>query len=148
MPVFPIGAIVAAASKRSEEVHYTEIDPTKTLSSIEYKIIFKKRFKFPEMRALGGLIETIDDKLDIITVDSMVYGVTQVFNISSDEFKGNIIKYIENNMDKFTAADLWATLDQEVINAYLSELSLMYCVFLKPDQVSYDVEFSYEIVLQ
>lgn len=144
MPVFSIGAIVAAAAKSSRDNEFSGIANDLYKSTIVYgNLIINKYYKFPEMRhaSFTEKLPRIPCDIRITTIASEILLFSKEFPIEIDLTKTNLDTGIKEAIERYSADKYWEQEDQEILEKYLSYVGVQYAVDISADKVKYNVEF-------
>jgi hypothetical protein len=141
MPVFPIGAIVAAAAKSARDNEFSGIGSDLYKSTTVYgNLIINKYYKFPETKYLKP-IKTLGTNLEVVTVGSEILLFSKEFLIEIDLTKSNIDNGIREAIKKYSADEFWEYEDMEIVENYCSHLRVEYGINPSVDKIKYSVEY-------
>lgn len=146
MPVFPIGAIAAAAvrSIRDNENEFSGIASDLYKSTTVYgNLIINKYYKFPEMKYASFTEEVPRTPRNIrtTTIASEILLFSKEFPVEIDLTKTNLDTGIKEATERYSADQYWEQEDQEILEKYLSYVKVQYLVHISADKVKYNVEF-------
>ena len=144
MPVFPIGAIVAAAAKSARNNEFSGISGDLYKSTKAYgNLIINKYYKFPEIKyaSFTEKLPRIPCNIRTTTIASEILLFSKGFPIEIDLTKTNLDTGIREAAKKYSADEYWEQEDQEVLEKYLSYVRVQYAVNISADKVKYSVEF-------
>ena len=144
MPVFPIGAIVAAAAKSARNNEFSGISGDLYKSTKAYgNLIINKYYKFPEIKyaSFTEKLPRIPCNIRTTTIASEILLFSKGFPIEIDLTKTNLDTGIREAAKKYSADEYWEQEDQEVLEKYLSYVGVQYAIDISADKVKYSVEF-------
>lgn len=144
MPVFPIGAIAAAAAKSARENEFNGIASDLYKSTTVYgNLIINKYYKFPEMKCASFTekLPRIPCDIRTTTIAFEILLFSKKFPIEIDLTKTNLDTGIREAIKKYSADEYWEQEDQEILEKYLSYVRVQYAVNISADKVKYSIEF-------
>lgn len=144
MPVFPIGAIAAAAAKSARENEFSGIASDLYKSTKAYgNLIINKYYKFPELKyaSFTEKLPRIPCNIRTTTIASEILLFSKEFPVEIDLTKTNLDTGIKEAVERYSADKYWEQEDQEVLEKYLSHVGIQYAVDISADKVKYRVEF-------
>lgn len=144
MPVFPVGAIVAAAAKSSRDNEFSGIASDLYKSTTVYgNLIINKYYKFPEMihASFTEKLPRIPCDIRTTTIASEILLFSKDFPIEIDLTKTNLDTGINEAAERYSADEFWEQEDQEILEKYLSHIRVQYAINISADEVKYSVEF-------
>ena len=138
MPVFPIGAIVAAATKNTRDNEFSGIAsdlyrPTTVCGNL----IINKYYKFPEMKyaSFTEKLPLIPCSLRTTTIASEILLFSKEFPIEIDLTKTNLDTGIREAAKRYSADEYWEQEDQEILEKYLSYVGVQYAIDISADNL-------------
>lgn len=144
MPVFPIGAIVAAAAKSARDNEFSGIASDLYKSTTVYgNLIINKYYKFPEMKyaSFTEKLPCIPCSIKTTTIASEILLFSKDFPVEVDLTKTNLDTGIREAVEKYSVEKYWEQEDREVLEKYLSHVKVQYAIDISADKVKYSVEF-------
>lgn len=144
MPVFAIGAIVAAATKSARDNEFSGIASDLYKSTTVYgNLIINKYYKFPEMKyaSFTEKLPLIPCSIRTTTIASEILLFSKDFPVEIDLTKTNLDTGIREAAKRYSADEYWEQEDQEILEKYLSYVGVQYAVDISADKVKYSVEF-------
>lgn len=144
MPVFPIGAIAAAAAKSARDNEFSGIASDLYKSTTVYgKLIINKYYKFPEMKyaSFTEKLPRIPSNIRITTIASEILLFSKEFPVEIDLTKTNLETGIKEATERYSADEYWEQEDQEILEKYLDHVGVQYAIDISADKVKYSVEF-------
>ena len=143
MPVFSIGAIVAAAAKSTRDNEFSGVDSNLYKSTTVYgNLIINKYYKFPEMKyaSFTEKLPLIPCSIRTTTIASEILLFSKGFPIEIDLTKTNLDTGIREAANKYSADEYWEQEDQEILEKYLSHVGIQYAINISADKIKYSVE--------
>lgn len=144
MPVFPIGAIVAAASKSARDNEFCGIVSDLYKSTTVYgNLVINKYYKFPEMKyaSFTEKLPRIPSNIKTTTIASEILLFSKEFPIEIDLTKTNLDTGIKEAVERYSTEEYWEQEDQDILEKYLSHIGVQYAIDISADKVKYSVEF-------
>lgn len=144
MPVFPIGAIAAAAAKSIRDNEFSGIGSDLYKSTTVYgNLIINKYYKFPEMKCASFTekLPHIPCNIRTTTIASEILLFSKEFPIEIDLTKTNLDTGIKEAVERYSADKYWEQEDQKILEKYLSYVGVQYAIDISADKVKYSVEF-------
>lgn len=143
MPVFPIGAIVAAAAKSARDNEFSGISSDLYKSTTVYgNLIINKYYKFPEMKyaSFTEKLPCIPCDIRTTTIASEILLFSKEFPVEIDLTKTNLDTGIREAIERYSADKYWEQEDQKILEKYLSHVGVQYAIDISADKVKYSVE--------
>lgn len=143
MPVFSIGAIVAAAAKSTRDNEFSGVGSNLYKSTTVYgNLIINKYYKFPEMKyaSFTEKLPLIPCSIRTTTIASEILLFSKGFPIEIDLTKTNLDTGIREAANKYSADEYWEQEDQEILEKYLSHVGIQYAINISADKIKYSVE--------
>ena len=143
MPVFPIGAIVAAATKSARDNEFSGIGSDLHKSTRAYgNLIINKYYKFPEMKyaSFTEKLPCIPCNIRTTTIASEILLFSKEFPVDIDLTKTNLDTGIQEAIERYSADKYWEQEDQEILEKYINHVGVQYAIDISADKVKYSVE--------